>query len=243
MLLNPTYELLLQQIKKDFPHGKISIVDYGCGNGYLLELLPLQKIQQYTGWDVNPDSLEVGRKRALPPNFAFRKMTPGKIPNLGGKESVDLVILIGVLQYMTDAETAEFFEHAYRVLKPGGRVIASCVVDRKIYSLTNLYRLMYPNRTLDRSGLEKQLEVEGYKLTTSFERGILINPIFFHGAVLFFDAIDYYVFGTRGRLGLVGKTVRRLVYPFLKLEYLLPIDFGYTWIFSAQKPFPQRSRS
>lgn len=235
MLLNPTYEWLLKQIKKDFPTGKISIIDYGCGNGYFLDLLPLKKVKTYAGFDVNAAGLQVAKARNLPAHFSFHSMSAGKVPHLGKKESVDLIILIGVFQYMKDQEIQEFLHHAYRTLRPGGRIISSSVVDKKVYTSTNLYQFVYPNRYLTRHQLEKDLEDRGYVVTDSFEKGLLLNPLFFHGAVLFFDAIDHYLLGTRGRLGLVGKSVRRLFLPILRLEFFLPFDFGYTWIFSAQK--------
>ncbi len=80
----------------------------------------------------------------------------------------------------------------------------------------------------NRNKIIKLAKQSGLDCIYQKESGLFLGPLFSHNIVLFFDAIDKIVFRTKGRLGFFGKWSRLLSTYILKLEYYIPIDFGYT---------------
>lgn len=235
MILNPSYEYISELLARHAPKGTLHIIDYGCGNGYLLDVIPSERIENYTGFDVSSDSIRVAQERNLPSRFQFKQIEAGSVPVLGKPSNADVVILVGVLQYLTEKEIKEVIVQAQKVLRPGGVFIASCVVDHPIYVWANLYQFVFPNKYIHRNTLLRMLQEKHFRIEKASEKGLFLNPFVFHGLVIFFDAIDRFLFGVRGRLGFLGTGIRRIVLPLLRLEFKLPFDFGYTLFLVARK--------
>ncbi len=233
--LHPTYIIWHDLLLSHFGRKPLTILDYGCGNGALLATIPKQMISSYTGFDVNSAGLAVARKKYREKIYRFSIFTAGEIPTLGRVDSYDLVILIGVLQYMTDEEINVFLTKAYQSLKPGGILAISCVGDHAIYRFTNFYQLFFRNRYLNRHDLNTKITNLGFKIIQQFERGLIIGPLFSHGLVILFDALDKLIFHNRGKLGPIGSWARQAALPFMNFECKIPLDYGYTLYVMAQK--------
>src|SRR5690606_18668508 len=134
-----------------------------------------------------------------------------------------------------DSEIDHVVSEAHRVLRKGGVLVASCVTDHWIYRITNMYQLFFPNRYINRNSLVKQLQAQDLSIEHNEEKGLLIGPLFSHGLVIFFDAIDKLLFRNQGKLGPIGITMRQLFKPLMMLEYQVPIDFGYTLFLVGKK--------
>ena len=96
----------------------MSIYDFGCGSGELAAALIAQG-HRVTGSDVSPDMLDKARVNA-----------PGCELTLGGVQEMpegrwDVVAALNVLPYLSEADEAEFFRNAARMLAPGGAVVFS----------------------------------------------------------------------------------------------------------------------
>lgn len=233
-MFHPSYDVNLELLNRFGTQKKLDIIDYGCGNGILLEMIPSQRINSYVGYEVSPAALKVAQCKYSSEKHRFLSFEPGKPPQLGKRKSADLVILVGVLQYMTNEEIVFILKEAKKVLRDGGIIIASCVTDHRIYRWTNLYQFILPNRYLNRKWLVQELSSAGLKVEYAREKGLIIGPLFSHGLVIFFDAIDKILFNNRGKLGPIGIFVRQLFKPLMKAEYTVPLDFGYTLFIVAQ---------
>lgn len=228
-MLHPTYELIRQLVLKNNPQSNLSVIDYGCGTGLLIDLLGKQKIKKYHGFDVSDATLIVARKKySKEKYFNFSKILKGQVPNFGTKNTVDIIVLIGVLQYMSKDEVRQLFAQAKRVLKNDGQIILSCAVDHRVYKLMNLYQFFIPHSYVNRNELQRVAAQNGFKSSFISEKGVLLAPFISHCLTIFFDGLDKVIFSTKGELGPIGKMLRTIAIPLIKMEYLLPMDYGYT---------------
>ncbi len=234
-MLHPSYEIILLLILSFEPKDSV-IIDYGCRNGRLLNLLPPKLFKKYSGYDTNKDGIDFAKKKyGSLQTVNFYNIKTGHVPSFGGKNSADFIILIGVLQYMSSKEIDMFINRAKYVLKPGGKIIASCVTDHWFYQKINLYAFFFPNYYINRKKIISNLEINGFKISFARERGLLLGPLFSHGIIIPFDLLDKILFRKKGELGPIGTAIRHLFFPMLKWENTIPIDYGYTFFFVAEK--------
>ncbi len=233
--MSATHEYINSLILNHFKNKKISIVDYGCGNGELLRYLNNRKIINYTGYDVNTDSLLVARKLFKNNEYQFKKIVNKKVPNFGKPQTLDLVVLVGVLQYMSGDEINELLKQIKKVLSKNGTAIFSCSIDHLFYKVFNLYRFLIPNHYINKELLINRIQKYGFTVELEQEKGLLIAPLFSNILSLFFDSVDKLLFRTRGSIGPIGNVSRKLIDPILKIEYKLPINYGYTLFLKIKK--------
>jgi len=115
------YEVVLDFLEK-IPKGKV--LDAGCGPGLMTRLL------QKRGWDAiavdySQGMLETARKKALEEGLpdVYQHLSLRELSKLDTK--FDVIILNGVLPYLSLKEEREAFAEIKRVLKVGGLLIAS----------------------------------------------------------------------------------------------------------------------
>ena len=98
------------------------ILDYGCGNGRLLNLLSTKiKSSQYVGVDVSQKLIDIAKIKY--PNYIFKKISGSqKLPY--PDNNFNLVYSIAVFHHLpSEMLRKEIAEELYRVTKPGGRII------------------------------------------------------------------------------------------------------------------------
>ncbi len=107
---------------KDYLHNNISVLDIGCGNARVYDLLRDVSIREYVGLDVSRGLLEEAKKRyanvwSTHMNFVEGDMLALPFPD----EHFDVVFLIAVLQHAPGSEARQHaLAEAHRVLKKGG---------------------------------------------------------------------------------------------------------------------------
>lgn len=233
---SPTHHFLAEHILSRFPGKKpITIVDYGCGSGALLEYFQPKKIAHYYGLDVNQAGL-VEAGQAFPKiKSTYKKITPDTVPTFGSKQSTDVVILIGVWQYLTDQERKQLLIRAYATLKKGGYLLISCAVDHHVYQWFNIYRHFVPHAYVSRKKLLQGISKQGFTTELITEKGFLFAPLFSNVISFFADAADYVLWRKKGTLGPIGQAARTIAHPLIALEFKAPLDYGYTLFVIARK--------
>lgn len=95
------------------------VLDIGCGTADILHYLPGDI--DYYGFDVSGDYISAARARyGTRGSFRVHAVTPAAADELG---SFDVVMALGVLHHLTDAEADDLFCVANKVLRPNGRVV------------------------------------------------------------------------------------------------------------------------
>lgn len=113
-----------------------SLLDIGCGTGYLIDMLQKQKSADYYGLDLSPEMLKVAKYKLS----GSVELIEGYSDSLPYKDSsFDVVTCIQSFHHYPKPEKA--MAEAYRVLKPGGLYIISDTgmgnYPKFIYSIYN----------------------------------------------------------------------------------------------------------
>lgn len=96
------------------------VLDIGCGPGKILDHLPQV---DYFGFDFSPSYIESATRRyGHRGQFFCQRVSEAKV-FLEQPESFDIVLAIGVLHHLDDAEAMQLFEIAKHALKKGGRLV------------------------------------------------------------------------------------------------------------------------
>jgi ubiquinone/menaquinone biosynthesis C-methylase UbiE len=119
------------------------VLDIGCGNGYILSQYAKEGAEVY-GIDITETAVELSNKRF----DIFRIPFNGGKIQVGNAESLpfddntfDCVCSMGVLHHTPDTQQA--INEAYRVLKPGGRMIMMFYAKDSLLNKWNFSILKY----------------------------------------------------------------------------------------------------
>ena len=139
-----------------------TLLDVGCGTGYLFELLFAQREADYHGLDLSPEMLKMAKAK-----FGDRvTLVEGAADRLPyADNSFDVVTCIQSFHHYPDPDKA--MQEAFRVLKPGGLYILSDTgvggigawIDNHI-----LFPLMNSgdHHTENRHGIARRMEKNGF---------------------------------------------------------------------------------
>lgn len=108
----------------DYVQDGDKVLDFGCGNGRLLELIGDKKVE-YVGVDVSAGLIRIAREKYATPGREFRKISGSdKLPFPDGY--FNAIYSIAVFHHIPSRELrSEMAKELVRVLKPGGRVVVT----------------------------------------------------------------------------------------------------------------------
>ena len=102
------------------------VLDVGCGPGTIVPYLPAI---EYLGFDANEAYIKAAQARyGDRGRFVCGRVGLQRLPS---ESCFDIVLAVGILHHLDDAEADELFNLARRALRPGGRLITfdGCYVD------------------------------------------------------------------------------------------------------------------
>ena len=102
------------------------LIDIGCGSGRLAWALSQSKFREtirYLGIDIVPEMLEFAAEKCQQSAWRFELVLEPKIPEVD--ECADMVCFISVFTHLMQEESFLYLREAQRVVKPGGRILAS----------------------------------------------------------------------------------------------------------------------
>jgi len=111
-----------------------NVLDFGCGNGRLTQILKGKKINNYLGVDVSNNLIRIAKKNYGNKKIKFLKIDRNKKLELP-KNHFDVIFLIAVLHHIPSKKLRlEKLRELNSLLKPGGKVIVT---------VWNLYQKKY----------------------------------------------------------------------------------------------------
>jgi cyclopropane fatty-acyl-phospholipid synthase-like methyltransferase len=93
------------------------ILDIGCGPGTMVPYLPPA---DYVGFDASEEYIGRAKRRFPEAQFICQKVSQH---NVAKREYFDIVLALGILHHLDDAEAATLFQIAHTAMKPGGRLV------------------------------------------------------------------------------------------------------------------------
>lgn len=99
------------------------VVDVGCGSGRLASHLATCPKLRYIGCDIEPRLVEHARHVSLRPDWLFLCTDGFDIPCADARS--DFVCFFSVFTHLPHEHTYRYIGDAWRVLKPGGRLVFS----------------------------------------------------------------------------------------------------------------------
>ena len=99
------------------PAAGTRILEIGCGPGTLVDYLPPS---EYLGFDASAKYIRVAQKRFPEAQFVCERVSKFSLTQ---PQSFDVVIALGILHHLDDAEAAQLFQVAYDALKTGGKLV------------------------------------------------------------------------------------------------------------------------
>ncbi len=147
------------------PGGQRLVLDVGCGAGNMAH--HLRHYGRYMGVDVNPRPLRVAHERRLTVSQGSADALPYK------DASFDLVALLDTVEHVPN-ETGVFAE-AYRVLKPGGKLLVTVPAFMFLWSKNDV--LNRHQRRYTRPELIRKIEEHGFRVLRSSYNNFFIFPL------------------------------------------------------------------
>ena len=94
------------------------VLDIGCGTGVMLKYLPRV---EYVGFDMSPQYIAACRARYGSRGTFFCERVTRDV--LRGHQPFDIVLAVGILHHLDDAEATDLFALAHSALRPNGRLL------------------------------------------------------------------------------------------------------------------------
>ena len=93
------------------------ILEIGCGPGTIVRYLPPS---EYLGFDLSPEYIEQAKRRFPKAQFVCERVSQF---SLAKEQNFDMVLALGIVHHLDDAEARQLFQIAYDALKPGGKLV------------------------------------------------------------------------------------------------------------------------
>lgn len=110
---------------KEYSKDDDKILDFGCGNGRLLEILSEKNICYY-GVDVSEKLIEIAKSKYLSENTSFLKLDPSQESLPFADNFFNAVYSVAVFHHFPGKEyRKQMAKELFRITKPGGYVVVT----------------------------------------------------------------------------------------------------------------------
>lgn len=186
------WQVLIDNFFCKWVNKKNSVLDLGCGYGEFINNINAHK---KFGMDLNPAT-----RKKLGVAVEFIEQDCSEEWGLPEREMLDLVFTSNFFEHLPNKKClSETISHAFKALKPGGRLIA---MGPNIKYLTGSYWDFFDHHvTLTEKSLSEALEIEGFEIEECVPRflpytmvGGIRYPLIFLKAYLYFPIL-WSIFG------------------------------------------------
>jgi 2-polyprenyl-3-methyl-5-hydroxy-6-metoxy-1,4-benzoquinol methylase len=111
---------------------KGSVLDYGCGTGYLLQQMSKEEQVDFYGLDFSEDSIVATRKRTQGKTNIKQLLVVATLPTTFSSNSFDTISLIETIEHLQDEKLHETLDELFRLLKPGGKLFITTPFNEEL---------------------------------------------------------------------------------------------------------------
>jgi len=133
------YRLLAEEIAALVPRQDARVLDYGCGEALHAELVAAAAGEVLLCEAAS--GVRDGLQKRFADNPEIRIVAPHEVARLPDR-CLDLIVMHSVVQYLTPAGTGALFALFHRLLKPGGLLAVSDVVQPKVAAAADALALL-----------------------------------------------------------------------------------------------------
>jgi 2-polyprenyl-3-methyl-5-hydroxy-6-metoxy-1,4-benzoquinol methylase len=145
--------ILLRYLDVKMPaSSSVKLLDVGCGTGAVLEALA--KRYDAHGIDSSPDAVAFCRERGL------ANMKVGLLEDVSENCSFDILTFFDVVEHVAD--DAGLLRNAYRILKPGGRILITVPAFPSLWSRHD--EILHHQRRYTRAQLRSLVQGAGFHI-------------------------------------------------------------------------------
>lgn len=115
---------ILKYLRRHLPLPSMeSILDFGCGPGYMMEHLLRLGTGKCYGFDFSKEAVDmVNQKFKRTPSFAGA-FCSDQLPSPLSEGSMDLVIAVEVIEHLNDMQLSDMLKEIFRLLRPSGYLV------------------------------------------------------------------------------------------------------------------------
>ena len=99
------------------------LVEFGCGEGSLPNLLPRSSFSDYIGYDISPTAIERARQRASLAGLSDCRFEQCDMSKWTGLASISLILAEECLYYLNPPQIGTFLRRCSESLAPGGSIL------------------------------------------------------------------------------------------------------------------------
>ncbi|MBI2146842.1 class I SAM-dependent methyltransferase [Candidatus Woesearchaeota archaeon] len=167
------FRLLLQLLQKYYLRNDMDIIDTGCGDGTLLNMLSLKGYSSLYGFEFSEEGVRKSQEQ-LP---TAKKLFVGDLTKKETlpSEAFDVVISSEVLEHIEDYKTA--VKNLCSFVKPGGRLFVTVPHSMKYWTIHDEFA--HHCRRYEKGELEGLISTEGCTIVESFSWGAFLYHLYY----------------------------------------------------------------
>ncbi|WP_263785005.1 class I SAM-dependent methyltransferase [Salinibacter grassmerensis] len=150
------------------------VIDIGCGYGIYLKELKERGYEKIKGVDVSSEQVEAAKKNGL--KNIQRKQALSFLEE-EKDESVDVVLMIDIIEHMNKEKTFSVMDEVCRVLRKGGKCIIHVPNAQGIFGMRVRYGDLTHERAFSPKSIRQLLRTTGFTNVSVFEDKPVVHGI------------------------------------------------------------------
>ncbi len=154
-------------INKHIPPNKnIRILDLGCGNGAFIYYLQKAGYQNIQGVDSSAEQVDLAKRLGV---FSVKQAEIVNYITTIKDETIDLILLMDVLEHFTRQEMFDVLDEVFRVLRAGGKCIGHVPNASGLYGMHVRYGDLSHELAFTEQSVHQVFSIVGFQHVMSFE--------------------------------------------------------------------------
>jgi SAM-dependent methyltransferase len=174
-VFQPRKAFISEIIAKHFPSDTASrILDLGCGHGAFLYFLALAGYRNIAGVDISEEQIAAARRLGV---AYARQGQFEEILTTSEDSTVDVVLLMDVIEHLETEELFQLLDEARRVLREGGKCVLHCPNADGLYGMGIRYGDLTHRTAFTPKSIRQLLRTVGFSQVTCYEDKPVVHGV------------------------------------------------------------------